>query len=448
MAHALRVELTAGEPCPVCAQVVATVPPAGRAPAVAKAERAHEEARTAQAEAAKVHSEARAAQAAAAERSLAAAEALTRAVAHHEEARARLREAEATLAVTSSTIVDRLGDGDPRELLAQRERELRDADTAMAEASTALEAARGTLEALRRRGAEAADALAELAGTLAGGWGRMGERRTIDRTPDAVRAGYVELGETVLSRLREAGDVRASAEADAAAAAQELRDALAGLGLAPDAELATAVAEVRARRAAAEERVNGLRARIEAAADLEERMAAAERRRDLAKRLASDLQPARFLAYLLEEERAALAELGSVHFEELTAGSYRFSDDDAFHVLDLNAGAARRSADSLSGGETFLASLALALALAEMVARGGGRLDAFFLDEGFGSLDPEHLERAMDGIGRLVAGDGHRLVVLVSHVAEMRELLEDLIVLDKDARTGDTVVVSGARPLV
>jgi DNA repair protein SbcC/Rad50 len=97
----------------------------------------------------------------------------------------------------------------------------------------------------------------------------------------------------------------------------------------------------------------------------------------------------------------------------------------------------------LSGGETFLASLALALALAQMVARGGGRLDAFFLDEGFGSLDPDHLDRAMEGIGRLVAGDDHRLVVLVSHVAEMREAVEDLIVLTKDQLTGDTVVIGG-----
>ena len=110
----------------------------------------------------------------------------------------------------------------------------------------------------------------------------------------------------------------------------------------------------------------------------------------------------------------------------------------------MNGGGAERSADSLSGGETFLASLALALALAEMVTRGGGRLDSFFLDEGFGSLDPEHLDRAMDGIGKLVAGDTDRLVVLVSHVEQMRELLEDLIVLDKDGRTGDTLVLSGA----
>jgi exonuclease SbcC len=81
-----------------------------------------------------------------------------------------------------------------------------------------------------------------------------------------------------------------------------------------------------------------------------------------------------------------------------------------------------------------------------MVARSGGRLDAFFLDEGFGSLDPEHLDRAMDGIGRLVAEDARRLVVVVSHVAEMREAVEDLIVLEKDALTGDTRVRSGLAP--
>ncbi|MGE5226343.1 MAG: SbcC/MukB-like Walker B domain-containing protein, partial [Planctomycetaceae bacterium] len=409
--------------------------------------RAHEAARAAEADAARARADAGAAAAATAERSSSAVEAVARAGAAHEAARERHREAEAALAVTSSTIVDRLGDGDPRALLAERERGLREADAAVSHAAAAHEAARAALEALRSRAAETADALAELAASLAGCWGRLGERRTVERTPDAVRAGYVELGETVLARLQEAGELRTGADADAAAAAQELRDTLAGLGLAPDADLAAALAEARARRAAAQERVRLLESRLEEAADLEERVAAAERQRDLAKRLASDLQPARFLAYLLEEERAALAELGSVHFEELTAGSYRFSDDDTFRIVDLNAGAAERSPDSLSGGETFLASLALALALAEMVARGGGRLDAFFLDEGFGSLDPEHLDRAMDGIGRLVAGDGRRLVVLVSHVAEMREMLEDLIVLDKDGRTGDTVVVSGARPL-
>jgi exonuclease SbcC len=158
--------------------------------------------------------------------------------------------------------------------------------------------------------------------------------------------------------------------------------------------------------------------------------------------IASDLTDSRFVRYLLDEERSRLAALGSEHFERLSSGRYRFSENGKFDILDLTAADAERKADSLSGGETFLASLALALALAEMVARTGGRLDAFFLDEGFGSLDPEHLDLAMEGIEALVAGGSDRLVVVVSHVPEMRQRLEDLIILDRDPRTGDTKVMS------
>jgi exonuclease SbcC len=71
----------------------------------------------------------------------------------------------------------------------------------------------------------------------------------------------------------------------------------------------------------------------------------------------------------------------------------------------------------------------------------GGRLDAFFIDEGFGSLDPEHLDLAMDGIEALAAGEGTRLVVVVSHVPELRQRVEDLIELDRDPVTGDTKVL-------
>jgi exonuclease SbcC len=110
----------------------------------------------------------------------------------------------------------------------------------------------------------------------------------------------------------------------------------------------------------------------------------------------------------------------------------------------LSAADLTRKAASLSGGETFLASLALALALAEIVAREGGRLDAFFLDEGFGSLDAEHIALAMDGIERLVLEGQDRLIVVVSHVAGLRDRLEDLIVLAKDEVTGDTALRSGA----
>ena len=72
--------------------------------------------------------------------------------------------------------------------------------------------------------------------------------------------------------------------------------------------------------------------------------------------------------------------------------------------------------------------------------RGAAAVDAFFLDEGFGSLDPPHLDLAMDGIERLVADSETRVVVLVSHVEAMRERIDDLIVLDKDPLTRDTVL--------
>jgi len=166
--------------------------------------------------------------------------------------------------------------------------------------------------------------------------------------------------------------------------------------------------------------------------------------RDLLDRLHADLAPSKFLEFVLDERRRVLADLAGVHLETLTAGRYRFSDDGEFNVVDLAAADLVRSAASLSGGETFLASLALALALAEIVSREGGRLDAFFLDEGFESLDPEHLDLAMDGIERLVASGGDRLVVVVSHVTALRERFEDLIVLEGDAVTGFTRVVDGA----
>ena len=230
-------------------------------------------------------------------------------------------------------------------------------------------------------------------------------------------------------------------EAAVARAAQ-----LGSLGLAPTDDFRRALTEAGVAHGTATAQMTVLEERIAAASDLESRVIETEARRGIAKRLAEDLQPSRFLGFLLEEERAELAELGSDHFEQLTDSAYRFTDDDRFEIVDLNAAGTRRKADSLSGGETFLASLALALALAEMVAQRGGRLDAFFLDEGFGSLDPDHLDRAMEGIGRLVSADERRLVVLVSHVAEMREAIEDLIVLDKNEVTGDTIVRSGAGP--
>ncbi|MBN9186808.1 MAG: hypothetical protein J0I97_15255, partial [Microbacterium sp.] len=91
-------------------------------------------------------------------------------------------------------------------------------------------------------------------------------------------------------------------------------------------------------------------------------------------------------------------------------------------VMDAYTGQAR-PAQSLSGGETFLASLALALGLAEVVtSRAGGiRLDTLFIDEGFGSLDAETLDIAMTTLDAL--RQGGRIVGVISHVEAMKEQL-------------------------
>lgn len=182
-------------------------------------------------------------------------------------------------------------------------------------------------------------------------------------------------------------------------------------------------------------------ARLEAVSELRAERTVLEKRAGAFERVTADLTDSRFVRYLLDDERARLAELGSEHFSLLSGGRYRFSADGAFQIVDLTAADAVRAADSLSGGETFLASLGLALALAEMVAREGSRLESFFLDEGFGSLDPEHLDLAMEGIETLVSSSDSRFVAVVSHVPEMRQRVEDLIRLDRDAVTGDTRII-------
>lgn len=102
----------------------------------------------------------------------------------------------------------------------------------------------------------------------------------------------------------------------------------------------------------------------------------------------------------------------------------RYGFGPAMRIVDRLAGQ-ERSPQTLSGGEKFLASLALAFALVEIAARSGGHFGALFLDEGFGSLDVHALDQALSELERQAAGG--RMIGVITHVREVTEYIDDVV---------------------
>jgi exonuclease SbcC len=127
-----------------------------------------------------------------------------------------------------------------------------------------------------------------------------------------------------------------------------------------------------------------------------------------------------FVQFIAEEKLASIARDASYHLRRMTKNRYalEIGDEGEFVLRDEGAGGMRRPVGTLSGGETFLTSLSLALALSVEIQMRGGRLEFFFLDEGFGTLDPDLLEVVLDALERLRMSDF--TIGVISHVPEMR----------------------------
>jgi len=420
-AYALAETLQAGQPCPVCLQPVSALPHHPTPPGL-------DQARTA---------------------AQAAQQKLTRA----QQAHARASNAAAAAAATADGTRQQL-DAEQSDLAgAPAEAEVADTLAAIANADESLQAERDAARARARDLAAAEKQRAALTGEESAAW--AGLRRARD---SVVGLGAPAVAEADLTAAWQAlatwaADQHAErgAQLDAlTAAAAALHDQLTAgqtaltslledhaiTGSTEPASAATAVAEHRT-RAAGDLRL--IRRDREQAARLDEQIRAHTEEEQVATELGRLLRATSFERWLCSEALDSLVAEASATLMELSAGQYQLDRDDRndLVVIDFEDAGAQRPVHTLSGGETFQASLALALALSRQVVQlsaGMRDLNSMFLDEGFGTLDPETLDTVATTLERLAA-DKDRMVGLVTHVAALAERVPVRFVVSRDGAT-------------
>ncbi|TYB68867.1 AAA family ATPase [Nonomuraea sp. PA05] len=318
------------------------------------------------------------------------------------------------------------------------------------EATQAAVAAREELERAKRAAEEAADEA---------GFGDVREAEAAFRSV-AERESKAEL-------LRRLDDEHAAvtgvlADPELIAAAAEPAPDLAGIGAERDGleqaytRLASARDRARARARRLEELYGELSARIEGWLPAAERHRLAERIAALASGTSGDNQWSMSLSsFVLGERLRQVVAAANERLDHMSGGRYLLRHDlrkTAGSRARAGGGLGLRVADgwtgvdrdpaTLSGGESFITSLALALGLADVVTAeaGGAELGTLFVDEGFGTLDEDTLDGVLDILDGL--RDGGRAVGIVSHVAELRSRITAQLKVTK-TRTGSTLRAVG-----
>ena len=219
----------------------------------------------------------------------------------------------------------------------------------------------------------------------------------------------------------------------------------AGIELAPDTVAlgaASAISAALERARAATKRIVERRGEV---AGLRSRQQAAHEEQQVAGLLGDLLRANNFQRWLVNAAIDDLVAEASATLSALSSGQFDLAYDDGdFYVIDHTDADARRSVRTLSGGETFQASLALALALSSQIsalaAAGAARLDSIFLDEGFGTLDPETLNVVATTLETLAQGE--RMVGIVTHVPALAERVPVRFRVTRNARTS-TIIREG-----
>ena len=305
---------------------------------------------------------------------------------------------------------------------------------------SAIEAAGALADALRAEGFADAGALAR-AGLDPGA--REDLARRVQETAveaERVRRGLAE-GAVAALTGEESADVEA-AEADGEAAEAAWREAV------------EARSSLRARRDAVEASCRALSRAVTVLGAATGDAAALVEVSALASGSGSNRRAIPLASWVLLERFAEVLVFANQRLEHMSGGRYalvRVDDEKqaarrrglGLGVVDRLGGEATRDPRTLSGGETFYVSLALALALADVVTTesGGIAMETLFVDEGFGSLDPEALQDVLAELSRLRAGG--RTVGIVSHVEELRRQIPDQIRVGRDDRGSRLRTIGG-----
>ncbi|MEV8479394.1 SbcC/MukB-like Walker B domain-containing protein [Streptomyces sp. NPDC051173] len=169
-----------------------------------------------------------------------------------------------------------------------------------------------------------------------------------------------------------------------------------------------------------------VRSQIPYAEALDQAKEAAEQQITVWKTVSGLLTDGNFLTYLTNRRTRALLILGSRILQELSGGDYAFAEN--FQILDRPTNLVR-DPETLSGGETFQASLALALALVELHSQGHQRVESLFLDEGFASLDSERLDETLAVLRN--SADRDQLIAVISHLYPVAEAVDEVLLVTK-----------------
>lgn len=251
--------------------------------------------------------------------------------------------------------------------------------------------------------------------------------------PGAMATWATVLLRTATKALPAAEREQAKAARDAEKQRTALERALAAAGADDLDQLEELRGLAVARAKAAADELKAAKAEISYVKELDRRLKQGKAFRDALKLLEANLTDGTFIGDLLHRRQKALLGVATVRLGEMSGGRYGFNEN--FEIVDRDTGQPR-STRTLSGGESFQASLAFALAMVELAGRSGSRVDALFLDEGFGSLDARNLSEALDLLEQ--RAESGRLITIISHVREVADRIDDVLVVT-DGASGSEV---------